>query len=410
MYIEEIKRVLSDQRDVLEEKMSRKLVERDVPNLLKYLEVPNALAILGVRRSGKSTLSLLLLKRKKFAYVNFDDERFYNLNIGDLNKVLQAIYELYGVDVDYIVLDEIHNVKGWELFVSRLRDVKKLIITGSNSKMLSGELATYLTGRHSDYILFPFSFQEYLKYKEVKVEYFSTRVISTLKNELEKYTEVGGFPEALMLGKEQVNVIYNDILFKDIVSRYKIREIEKFREFARTVISYYSNEISLSSIAKILGLNKRTVEKWASGLREAYLTFFIPRYGEKLKQRLTYNKKVYVVDVGIVSNLAIKGKDKGRIIENLVAIKLLRELQGEEKLYYMRNNYEVDFYDEKNSRLIQVTYTSDKIENREIRGLIEGYRLTKAKKLLIITWDLEEKIQVEGVNIEVLPLYRFLLE
>ncbi|AWR98168.1 AAA family ATPase [Acidianus sulfidivorans JP7] len=411
MNVEELKGVIVDQREMLEEK--KNLIERDTPDLLKYLRVPNILAILGVRRAGKSTLSTLLLRGQKikFAYVNFDDERLFGMEAKDLKELEKAIYEVYG-EVEYMIFDEIQNVKGWELFASRLRETKKVIITGGNSKVLSGELATYLTGRHSDYILFTFSFKEYLRLKGINVakeDFYSTRRLATLKVELEKYMDIGGFPEALILGKEQINVIYNDILFKDIMSRYKIREIGDFKEFARTVISYYSNEISLSAIAKVLNVNKKSVEIWANGLREAYLTFFIPRYGEKLKQRLTYNKKVYVVDPGIISSLAIKGKDKGRIMENIVAIKLLRDLQSEEHLYYIRNKFEVDFYDEINSRLIQVTYASDKVEDREIRGLIEGYRLTKAKELIIVTWDLEDVINVEGLTIKLIPLYKFLL-
>ncbi len=411
MDIEDIKQVIVDQSEILQNKLRGRIVKRDVPDLLKYLRAPNALAILGVRRAGKSTLATLLLQGKKFAYVNFEDERLKGIRREELNKVLQGIHELYG-DVEYIILDEIQGVEGWEPFVSRLRDVKRVIVTGSNSKLLSGELATSLTGRHSDFILFPFSFREYLRYKGEEVadnDFYSTLRVSRLKVELENYIVEGGFPESLILSREQVNFIYNDILFKDVIARYRIREIGKFREFARTLVSYYSNEVSLSSLAKVLGLNKVTVEMWANGLSEAYLIFFLPRYGEKLKQRLTYNKKVYVVDPGIISSVAIKGKDKGRIMENLVAIKLVRELQGTDHLYYVRNGFEVDFYDELNSRLIQVTYASDVVEEREIRGLIRGHELTRAKELIVVSWDLRETIRHEGMEIRVIPLYQFLL-
>ncbi|WP_338602151.1 ATP-binding protein [Sulfolobus tengchongensis] len=412
MSIDEIKQVIVDQSEILTRKMRGNIIKRDVPDLLKYLKIPNALAILGVRRSGKSTLSILLLKDKKFSYINFDDERLKGLKTEDLNKILQAIYELYG-DIEYMIFDEIHNVEGWELFVSRLRDIKKIIVTGSNSKMLSGELATFITGRHSDYVLFPFSFKEYLRFKGWEVQetdLYSTFKISQLKNELENYLIEGGFPESILLGRDQINFIYNDILFKDVISRYKIRDIEKFRDFARTLISYYSNEVSLRALSKVIDVNKVTVESWANGLNDAYLIFFLPRYGEKLRQRLTYNKKVYTVDPGIISNIAIRGKDKGRIMENLVAIKLFRELQGTEHLFYIRNNYEVDFYDEINSRLIQVTYASDKVENREIKGLIEGYKLTKAKELIIVSWDIKDTLKVEGREIKIVPVYEFLLK
>jgi len=166
-----VKRVLVDQKVRLERKFEReRIVERDVPDLRKYLNHPNVLAILGVRRSGKSTLAEMLLRNENFAYVNFDDDRLAGIKVEDLHKLEKAIYELFG-DVNYFLFDEIHNVEGWELFVNRLReDGKRVIITGSNSKTLSGELSTALTGRHTDFTLFPFSFSEYLRFKGVKIE------------------------------------------------------------------------------------------------------------------------------------------------------------------------------------------------------------------------------------------------
>ncbi|WP_338602782.1 ATP-binding protein [Sulfolobus tengchongensis] len=410
MNVEELKRIVSDQQETANEKLNdKRIIDRDVPDLLHYLIIPNALAILGVRRSGKSTLAIRLMRGKKFTYVNFDDEALRGITANDLRHLEEAIYQLYG-EVDYLVFDEIHNVEGWELFISRLRDTKRVIITGSNSKMLSGELATYLTGRHSDYILFPFSFKEYLGFKGIKVEeesFYSTRKVAELKRELENYLITGGFPEALILGRSQLNVIYNDILFKDIISRLKIREIEKFREFCRSIISLYSNEVSLNSLAKTLRVDNKTIENWFFGLQNAYLIFPISRYGEKVKQRLTYNKKVYIIDPGLISSIAVKSRDKGRLMENVVALHLLRQKQMGE-IYFIRNDYEVDFYDEENSRLIQVTYAMDKIEEREIKGLIR--EKNRAKELIIVSWDLEYTEKVENREIKVIPLYKFLLK
>jgi len=196
--VEEVKSVLKEQREDAESLVSR-AIPRDVPKeeLLTYLSIPNVLAILGVRRSGKSTLSLLLLKDENFAYVDFDDERLRNLKSDDLHVVEQAIYELYG-NVDYMLFDEIQNVQGWEPFVSRLRKTKRIVLTGSNSKLLSGELATSLTGRHVDFTLFPFSFKEFLRFKGVNYsEPLTTRERAEIKNYLREYMSVGGFPEAL---------------------------------------------------------------------------------------------------------------------------------------------------------------------------------------------------------------------
>ncbi len=142
MSSEELRRVLADQKDILEEKLSKNYVSRDVPDISKYLKIPNVLAILGIRRSGKSTLAILLLKDKKYSYVNFDDENLSRVKAKDLRDLEQAIYQIYG-NVNYMVFDEFHNIEGWETFITRLRESKRIVLTGSNSKMLSGELATY---------------------------------------------------------------------------------------------------------------------------------------------------------------------------------------------------------------------------------------------------------------------------
>ena len=165
--IEELKKIVVSQREEMEEIFEKeKIIERkiDKNSLCRYLKYPNILAILGIRRSGKSILSHLLLKGKKYGYLNFDDERLAELNSKNLESVLQSFYELYGTDLEYIILDEIQNMHNWELFVNRLRRTKKVIITGSNSKLLSGELSTHLTGRYMDYTLFPFNFWEFLIY------------------------------------------------------------------------------------------------------------------------------------------------------------------------------------------------------------------------------------------------------
>jgi len=406
--VEEIKSVLKEQREDAENLMSR-AIPRDVPKeeLLANLSIPNVLAILGVRRSGKSTLSLLLLKDKNFAYVDFDDERLRNLKSEDLHMVEQAIYELYG-NVDYILFDEIQNIQGWEPFVSRLRKTKRIILTGSNSKLLSGELATSLTGRHVDFTLFPFSFKEFLRFKGVNYsEPLTTRERAEIKNYLREYMSVGGFPEALLLNSRQiVNSIYNDILFKDVVQRLKIKRISKFKEFSSAVISLYSSEVSLNRIARMLRIDYKTVDEWFYGLTSSYLIYSVERYIGKLS-RIAENKKVYVVDMGIIQGVSIK-KDVGRLMENLVAIHLLGKNQNKGVYFVKGEDYEVDFLDEKKGELIQVTYDEEGIKERELSAL------TKASSLLgfkpkIVTWDMEEIMDYNGKKIELEPLWKFLL-
>ncbi|BCU67601.1 AAA family ATPase [Sulfolobales archaeon HS-7] len=407
------KRIEADQRDVLEEKLSNNYVKRDFRgDISKYFSIPNVLVLLGIRGSGKSTLSLMLMKDLgvKFAYLNFDEEMLYGVSIKDLRSLTQAIYEVYGTDVNYFVFDEIYNVKGWELFITRLRETNRIVVTGSNSRMLSGGLSTVLTGRHSDLVLSPFSFKEYLRFKGLSEEIpTSTRRVAEVKIELGKYLDTGGFPEALMIGKQQVDVIYNDILFKDVIFRYKIRETEKFKDFSKSLISYYSSEVSLSRLAKTVEVDKRTIDLWSFGLENAYLTYFLPRFGEKPRERLTFNKKVYVVDLGIMSRMALRSRDEGRIMENAVFLKLARDNQLRGLSYIKGKDFEVDFYDEVKSRLIQVTRASDKVDEREIRGILKAKSLVRAKEHLIVTYDVEGVERIEGREIRMIPIYKFLL-
>ena len=400
----EIKQVLVDQRSRLERKFEReRIVERDVPDLKRYLSHPNVLAILGVRRSGKSTLAEMLLRGENFGYVNFDDDRLAWVKAEDLHRIEKAIYELFG-EVEYFLFDEIHNVPGWELFVNRLREEgKKVVVTGSNSKMLSGELATALTGRHVDFTLFPFSFREYLRFKGVKVEGVGETLTSlseaVVKRELENYMRVGGFPEVLKISEDLVFSIFSDIVYKDVVQRLKVRRVELFKSFAVNLMKYYSNEVSLSRLAKALKVSTNTVEEWFEGLANAYVIITSERSTSRPREGMTSPKKVYVVDPGFISAIALD-ESKGRLMENLVALELAR--RGERLFYVKGQDYEVDFL--VGETAIQVTYASgrDEVPKREVEGL----NRVRARRKVVITWDYEDA--VGGVRF--VPIWKFLLK
>src|SRR5579884_3686384 len=219
---EEARRIIQDQEDELEQLLKKKIVQREAAIQIEASMVgPNAFLITGVRRCGKSTLAVQLARKYSYARVDFDDERFSDLTAKDLNNILEAIYTLHG-DVEILVLDEIQLVKGWEMFVSRLRNTKKVIVTGSNSSLMSREFGTRLTGRHLDFTLFPFSFREFISYKGFVFEE-STKGIAKAKKYLEEYMSIGGFPEVLLFGTQVLKSIMNDIILKDIVLRYGIR-------------------------------------------------------------------------------------------------------------------------------------------------------------------------------------------
>ncbi|MEM4257692.1 MAG: ATP-binding protein, partial [Candidatus Thermoplasmatota archaeon] len=239
MNVEELKRIIITQKEEIDETFTReKIIDRMTPtdHLLQLLSHPNILAILGARRAGKSIFSTLLLKGKKYGYLNFDDERLVDFKPEKLDLVLQGFYELYGSDIDYVILDEIQNVESWELFANRLRRTKKVILTGSNSKLLSGELATHLTGRYSDFTLYPFSFQEFLALKgktPPREALYSTKKISELKNLVRDYISLGGFPEVHKFGKSILLKTYEDIIQRDILLRYRIKNKTTFKELSK---------------------------------------------------------------------------------------------------------------------------------------------------------------------------------
>jgi predicted AAA+ superfamily ATPase len=424
MKIEELKRVLADQREVLEEYFRKeRIIKRIYPSerLSRALSHPNILAVLGVRRCGKSTFSHLLLKGEKYGYVDFDDERLAGLGTGDLDRILQALYELHG-GLDYLLLDEIHNVPGWELFASRLRKTKRVVVTGSNAKLLSGELATYLTGRYLDFTLFPFSFREFLAAKGVEVgPALSTARTAEVRSALEDYLRVGGFPEVLKFGRMVLSRIYEDIITKDVLRRFRPRMEADFREVARYVLSNFSKEITFSKLRNLFGLGSvRTVKGYVDHLALAYLIFTVERFSPRLKERMIAPRKVYCVDTGILNTVTRFSEDRGRLMENLIYIELLRRgalSEEPHQVFYWKDHQqrEVDFVIVRGwevEALIQATYACgrDEVEERELKALLKASEELRCRNLMLLTWDYYDELDIDGVKINCLPLWKWLLE
>ena len=429
MNVETLKKVIISQKEEIEEKFKKsKIIEREPEKnrLKKILSYPNILAILGVRRCGKSVFSWQIfssLSDKVFAYINFDDERLADIRTEDLDKILQAFYELYG-KVEKIVLDEPQNVEKWELFVNRLRRTKSLIITGSNSKLLSGELSTHLTGRYIDFNLFPFSFREFLDYKGFKIEkdtFYSVSEIAQIKRFLEEYMKIGGFPEVYILGREILSRIYADIIEKDVLKRYKIKRKETFKRVARYLISNISSEFTIRKLSRIFEIKDvHTLKNWLQALENSYLVFVLERYSPKLKQQEIAPKKIYCIDTAMADVISFKiSENVGKLMENLVAVELLRRKS------YWQNNWEIYYYKDHQQReidflikegpeiknLIQVSFitTIEEIEKKEIDFLKKTSSLLKCENLSIITWDYEEELNINKIKIKFIPLWKWLL-
>jgi len=309
------------------------------------------------------------------------------------------------------------------LFINRLRRTKKVIITGSNSKLLSRELSTHLTGRHIDYTLFPFSFKEYLRFKEVDLknkDVLVTRMEARIKNEFTNYLKDGGFPEVVKLGKSILKSIYEDIIYKDIILRYKIRKTGSFKELVRILSSNYSREFTYSKLKKTVSIKDiETIKKFVDYLTSTYLFFVLERFSYKLKQQIVAPKKIYSIDPAVIGMMAFKfSNDIGWMYENIVAIELQRRkyLDIGIEIYYWKNSRgeEIDFVvkkEEKVVELIQVSYSIDDhlTREREIKALLKASDELRCNNLKIITDDYEGEEHHQNRRITFIPLWKWLI-
>ena len=418
----ELKDIIKEQRQELEkiEREERIIGREGLKEARSYLKYPNIVVITGIRRCGKSIFSYLMEKDSKFAYINFDDERLAGLKSENLDKVLQAFYELYG-EIEYLILDELQNIIGWELFANRLRRTKKIIITGSNSQLLSGELATHLTGRYIEIKLYPFSFNEFLNLKGFKLsKAYTTQEKAKITNFLREYLNFGGLPEVYKFGKPIILGIYENILNKDLILRYNINKIKEFKDLAKYLISNSSEEITYSKLSKNLGIKHiSTVSNWVSYMKNAFLIFKLERFDFKLKKQFIAPKKIYCSDTGIADLIGFKfSENLGKILENSIAIELQRRKEKNFHLeaYYWKDaqQNEVDFVIKEKTKvrqLIQACYdvSNFKTKEREVKSLLKGSKELKCNNLLILTWDYEGEEKVNNKKIRFIPLWRWLL-
>ncbi len=418
----DFKSIIRDQAEDMQDREAReRLIPReDAGPALEALAHPNILAVSGVRRSGKSILAYQLSKGRASGRINFDDERLAGARTADLDRILQAFYEIYG-ELECVVLDEVQHVPGWELFASRLRNRMRVIITGSNATLLGGELATRLTGRYIDMVLFPFSFREHLVYAGVPAPADpTTRERAAIVRHLEGYLRAGGFPEVQTIGKGILPRIFGDVVSRDVVDRYRVRHDESLRALAVYLVENAATEVTVRRLVDSLGLkSEHTVAKWMSHLREAFLLLEVERFSYKMRERHLAPRKVFCIDNGMVSAVSTGfSTDTGRLMENLVAVELKRRSAREwgSGVFYWKDHQqnEVDFIVKRGraiGQLIQVTYASDgrDVRERELRAMLKASAALRCRDLLVITWNLEEARTVEGLKVAFVPLWRWLL-
>jgi len=418
--VEEIKSVIVDREEEILQKFEKEqMMGREDGGRIKDMATTDiVLVITGVRRCGKSILAFMLGRDEKYGYVNFEDERL-SIEAKDLNRVLEAVYSLKGA-IDFLILDEIQNVPGWERFVARLIQNKKIIVTGSNARLLSRELSTYLTGRHVDFTLFPFSFREFLAFKGFKPNIYLTKDIARTKNYLEEYIEKGGFPMTYRIGKLFLVENFKDIVERDVVQRYQIRYVNALKNLAKYLVSNTSNEVSYNKLKNVLGIKSvHTIKNYVNYLQNAYLIFTVERFSFKLKQQMIAPKKVYCVDTGLANAIGFRTSERyGNLIENVVAIELFRKGL---KVYYWKDHQqrEVDFVLKQGAKvkqLVQVCYDVEDFntKERELKALIKASKELMCKNLLVITWDYEADEETSWKSakrkIKFIPLWKWLLK
>ena len=360
--------------------------------------------ITGVRRCGKSTVVQMHFLKKSAFYLNFEDTSLYGFDTKDFEILNEAIEKFSKENsCKYLCFDEIQSVNGWEIFVHRkLEENYLVIVTGSNASLLSWELGTRLTGRHLDYEMFPFSFQEFCVLKKLKIN----------TNSFSKYLTQGGFPEAIKNESDEIlQRLFDDILTRDIAVRHSIRDVRTLKILSLYLASNCGNLISGSKLSAQLGIKTNvTILEYLSYLEQCYLFFFVPKFNYSAKAQSVNPKKVYCIDTGMIQSVTLSSNaDMGRMLENAVFIELRRRTKN--IWYYSESSFECDFlygHDSVPENAVQVCYelTSENRE-REVRGLVETCRKFPGVKPLIVTFNQKDKISYDGMIIEAIPAVEF---
>jgi predicted AAA+ superfamily ATPase len=414
-----MKTIVLNQRKERDELLSRQYLTRrsnhDEDMLLNSHLIK---LITGPRRVGKSTQALLMLRNKNFAYLNFDSQQL--LDAWDANLVMRMLDDVYP-DYDYLLLDEVQNLEGWDMWVSELYRIgKNLVITGSNAKMLSSEMATVLTGKYLQVEMLPFSLEEFFDWNKLELHNLKPEQDAECKVLTDDYMRNGGYPEVVasrQLVRSYLDTLFDSIVWKDVAKRHNVRNITDLNNLAMYLVSNFCNPLSANELSEELGFSSvNTTKKFMDYLHEPYLFYYLSRYNNKLKLMKKAPRKVYVVDNGFVAAKAFSlSENLGRLLENQVFIELIRQGYDTEKTmfyYRSRNDKEVDFVLRKETRverLVQVCYdlSSPKTEKREVDSIVECAGELKCSNLTIVTKEDERTIEKDGYTINVLPISKF---
>ncbi len=419
-----IKKIILQQKEERDNLLAKQYLDRFyLSSKNEYLKTSLIKLITGPRRAGKSVLALLLLKEQNFAYLNFDDDLLLKNFNEDL--LIQTLNELYS-GFKYLLLDEIQNLTNWELWVNKLyRRGLNLVITGSNAKLLSHEMASSLTGRYLQIPVFPFGFSESIRFNEQvlpKSTELTPVATGNLLSLLFDYLINGGFPETVLnpgILKNYLSSLFDSILLKDILRRFRIRQTQQLYDLSNYLLANYTNLYSFNQLKTELGFNSvATVQKFLAYLEEPYLFVNLTRYSVKIKTQQKTPQKIYIIDNGFVKAKSFElSPNYGRLLENLVFVELLRRnYKPKLELFYYRtrNDREIDFILRKGhsiEQLVQVCYdiSQPKTLKREIDALTEASSELNCSNLLIINWDKEEILIKNNLKIQLIPAFKWFI-
>lgn len=382
-------------------------------------QLPHAVIISGLRRVGKSTLLAQMahkLGQNSFYYVNFEDDRFLGFQPDDANQLYHLLVETFG-ERKIFVVDEVQNIPGWEHFVRRFMDMDfKFYITGSNASLLSRELGTRLTGRYVPIELFPFSFREFLHLRKEPfpdLQRMTTVEKARLNNLLEVYLQAGGIPDALKYPElPLLRTLYDDVLYRDIATRYRLEAVTALRELAFYLMSNPANLVSFNKLKDQFRLGSvNTIKSYIDYMENSWLVFTLNLYDFSVKRQQIAPKKVYCIDTGLSSTVGFGfSPNAGKLLENLVFLALRR--QTKEIYYYATpSSYEVDFYLPERRQLIQVARNMEKptTREREIRALSDALKVLKVESVLILLDANENEFEIDGTRVEIRSVAEWLL-
>lgn len=425
-----LKKTVIEQREIFLKIESP--IKRDVLNQKEFDEIrkiKEAVIITGVRRCGKSYLMRLIWQKLKnsaakdnFLYINFEDEKMLNFKAKDFDLLFEVYLELFEVNQKekiYLFFDEIQNVKGWEKFINQLleKNSYKIFITGSNAALLSKEIGTALTGRNYPINLYPLSFREFVNYKfDYKLsnqDFYKTETRVKIKKLFSQYLKNGGFPEVVLQNFRPILQEYlKNIIYRDIVSRYKIKNEASLREIVSFSVSNIGTILSLEKISKMTKIkNLSTIKNYLSHLEDSFLFYLLPKFSYFIKTQIYNPKKIYTIDTGMYNEIAFSNSaNEGMLLENLALIELKRRNQN---IFYFFENKECDFVIQEKNKITQAIQVTKIMQNhnkdREVDGLLSAMDKYDLKWGLILTEDQEDEIKLSNKIVYIKPVWRWLL-